>query len=118
MKDDLSQKNTWKYDIFFKRPEEMVFSKQIVLEYDLSCIIWKDGGFFSEKMIVFLWTENEKWSSSRLSSPEKIHLKVIDILDRILETVPKILCTFMETFLGVFIYCFPVEKKKQKKQET
>ena len=49
MKDDLSQKNTWKYDIFFKWPEEMVFSKQIALEYDLSCIIWKDGGFFPKR---------------------------------------------------------------------
>ena len=38
-------------------------------------------------------------------------LKVIDILGRILERVPTILCTFMETFIGVFIYCFPVKKK-------
>ena len=36
---------------------------------------------------------------------------MIDILDRILERVPTILCTFMETFIGVFIYCFPVKKK-------
>ena len=28
MKDDLSQKNTWKYDIFFKCSEKMVFSKK------------------------------------------------------------------------------------------
>ena len=28
MKDDLSQKNTWKYDIFFKCPEKMVFPKK------------------------------------------------------------------------------------------
>ena len=46
MKYDLSQKNTWKYDTFFKCPEKMVFRKKIVLEYDLSCIIWKDGIFF------------------------------------------------------------------------
>ena len=24
--------------------------------------------------------------------------------------VPMILCTFMETFIGVFIYCFPMKK--------
>ena len=28
MKDDLSQKNTWKYDIFFECPEKMVFPKK------------------------------------------------------------------------------------------
>ena len=28
MKDDLSQKNTWKYDVFFKLFEKMVFSKR------------------------------------------------------------------------------------------
>ena len=29
IKDDLSQKNTWKNDIFFKRSEKMVFSKKL-----------------------------------------------------------------------------------------
>ena len=29
MKDDLSQKNTWKYDIFFKCSEKMVFPKKL-----------------------------------------------------------------------------------------
>ena len=33
MKDDLPQKNTWKYSIFFKCPEKMVFPKRIALEY-------------------------------------------------------------------------------------
>ena len=47
MKDDLSQKNTWKY-IFFKCPEKMVFPKKIALEYDISCIIWKYGIFFQK----------------------------------------------------------------------
>ena len=49
MKDDLSQNNTWKYGIFFKCPEKMAFPKKILLEYDLSCIIWNDGIFFSRK---------------------------------------------------------------------
>ena len=63
MKDDLSQKNKWKY-IFFKCPEKMVFPKKIALEYDISCIIWKYGIFFLESMIFFHWTENERWSFS------------------------------------------------------
>ena len=38
MKNDLSQKNTWKY-IFLKCPEKMVFPKKIALEHNLSCFI-------------------------------------------------------------------------------
>ena len=56
MKDDLSQKkkNTWNYDIFFKFSEKMVFPKKIALEYDLSCIIWKDDISFSRKYDLIL----------------------------------------------------------------
>ena len=46
--------------------------------------------------------------------PKKIHLNVIGIIDRILERVSSILCTFMETFIGVFIYCFAVKQKTKK----
>ena len=118
----------------------MVFPKNIALEYDLSCIIWKYG-IFSGKYniysldgkwkVTFLKKYMDIWyflykcinvtniilpfckKNQRQSSPEKIYLKVIDSLDRILERVSRILCTFKETF----IYCFPVKKKKQK-QET
>ena len=62
MKDNLSQKNTWKYDIFFKCPEKMVFPKQSTLEYDLPCIISKDGISFPENTI---FSENERWFFSR-----------------------------------------------------
>ena len=47
MKDNLSQKNTWKYDAFFKCSEKMVFPKKIALEYYLSYIMRKDGISFS-----------------------------------------------------------------------
>ena len=57
MKNDLSQKNTWKYNIFLKCPKKMVFPKKIALKYDLSCIIWKDSIFFPEN-IFFFWSEN------------------------------------------------------------
>ena len=49
MKDDLSQKNTRKCDIFFRCSEKMVFSKRVVLGHDLSCIIGKDDISFSQK---------------------------------------------------------------------
>ena len=60
------KKNSWKYDIFFKYPEKMLFPNKIALEYDLSCVIWKDGiSFLPENMSFFLWTESERWSFSR-----------------------------------------------------
>ena len=49
MKDVLSQKNLWKYDIFCKCSEKMVFPKKIGLKYELSCIIKKDDISFSRK---------------------------------------------------------------------
>ena len=110
MKDDLSQKNTRKYDIFFKLSEKMVFSKGATPRDDLSCIIWKNGIFFPENTIFFPWAGSERWPISRKtwkydifrehvrvlqtqchaplskknqrwSYPAKIHLKMIDVLD-------------------------------------
>ena len=65
MKDDLSQKNTRKYDIFFKVSEKMVFSKRTAPGNDLSCIIWKDGIFSPENMIFFPWAGSERRPFSR-----------------------------------------------------
>ena len=52
MKDDLSQKNTPKYDNFFKLSGRIVFSKRTAPEHDLSYIIWEDGTF-SRKHDIF-----------------------------------------------------------------
>ena len=52
-----------------------------------------------------LCQKNQRWSY-----PAKIHLKVIDIQIGILEGAPIIPYTFMETFIDVFIYCFPAKK--------
>ena len=65
MKDDLFQKNTRKYDIFFRSSEKKVFSKRSAPGHDLSCIIWKDGIFFPENIISFLWAGSEQWPFSR-----------------------------------------------------
>ena len=62
--------------------------------------------------IILLQKQKTK-KKQRWSSPKKIYLKVIDILDCILKRVPRILYTFMETFIGVFIYCLPVEKTQE-----
>ena len=101
MKDDLSQKNTWKYDIFFEPSEKMVFPRRAPPTHDLSCIIWRDGIFFPENIFFpFLRKYMEIWhflcsrtgitsvpprpcvkKNQRWSYPAKIHLRVIDVLD-------------------------------------
>ena len=57
MKDDLFQKNTRKYDIFFRSCEKKVFLKRAAPGHDLSCIILKDGIFFPEIRYFFLGQE-------------------------------------------------------------
>ena len=52
------KKITWKYDIFFKCSEKMVFSKRIALKrialaYDLSCTIWERGIVFPKTCYFF-----------------------------------------------------------------
>ena len=102
-KDDLSrQKNTWKYDIFFKCSEKMEFSKKlhwnmIFLVLSGKMVFFPKTWYFSvgrkmkddisqeihRNMIFSVWTcschapcqKNQEWSF-----PTKIHLKVIDIL--------------------------------------
>ena len=53
MKYDLSQKDKWKYDVFFKCSEKMVFPKKIVLKYDLFVISGKMVFLFSRKYDIF-----------------------------------------------------------------
>ena len=91
MKDDLSQKNIWKYDIFFRCSKTMVFSKK--LYWNMIFLL------LSEKMVV-LKEYMETWyflcicvgvtdvvlcpfakNNQRQSSPVKMHLKVIETLD-------------------------------------
>ena len=49
MKDDLSQKNTGKNDIFFKYSENIVFPNKLAPEYDRSCTTRKNDMSFSRK---------------------------------------------------------------------
>ena len=56
-------KNTWKFDIFFRPSENMVFPKGAATAHDLSCIIWKDG-IFSRKHDPF--SLGRKWKTAFL----------------------------------------------------
>ena len=52
-KDDISQKNTWKYDIFFKCSEKMVFPKNSRLNMIFFVISGKMVFLFSRKYDIF-----------------------------------------------------------------
>ena len=52
-KDDLSQKNTWKYDIFFKFSEKMVFPKNSRQSINFFVISGKMVFLFSKKYDIF-----------------------------------------------------------------
>ena len=53
MKDDLSQKNIWKYDIFFKWSEKMVFPKNSCLNMIFFVMSGKMVFLFSWKYDIF-----------------------------------------------------------------
>ena len=52
-KDDLSQKNTWKYDVFFKFSEKMAFPKNSRLNTIFFVISGKMVFLFSRKYDIF-----------------------------------------------------------------
>ena len=58
-KDDLSQKNTWKYDIFFRCSGKIVFPGNSRLNTIFFVISGKMVFIFSRKYI-FLWAENKR----------------------------------------------------------
>ena len=58
VKDNLSQKNRWKYNIFFKGSEKIVFPKKS---------LW-DMAFLFPEHTIFLQTESERWSFSKYTS--------------------------------------------------
>ena len=58
-KDDLSQKNTWKYDVFFKCSEKMVFPKTLHLNTIFFVISGKMVFLFSRKYDIF--SLGRKW---------------------------------------------------------
>ena len=60
MKGDLSQKSTWKYDIFFKCSEKMVFPKKSHWNIIFLLSSGKMAFLSPENMIFFLRTENER----------------------------------------------------------
>ena len=64
IKDDLSQKLHVSMMFSSNVLKRWSFQK-IALEYDLSCIIRKDGICFSRKYDIFSMAENERWSISK-----------------------------------------------------
>ena len=78
----------------------MIFSQKNTLKDDISGIIEKDD------------IHPRKYG---ISSDKKIK---DDKEVFFYKKVPMILTAFMENFIGVFIYCFPIKKKQQNKTEN
>ena len=142
MKDDLSQINTQKYDIFFKCSEKMVFSKRIAPGHNLSCTIWKVGIFLPKACYFFHGRKTgEGWAFSRntrkhdifylicsrapptkknqgRSYSTKINLKVSDIPDRHPTKSSSNSLYFHGGLYKRFHILLSNNKKTTKKQET
>ena len=125
MKHDLSQKFTeiwyflqiaWKYGIF-QRDRAGIWSFLYYLER------WC---FFPRNMTFFHWEGSGGRSFSRNTWKYEIfceHVQVLQtwrpaplpkIVKGYLEKAPAVPFHFMETFIGVFIYCSPAKKKPRK----
>ena len=92
----LSQKNTWKYDIFFKCSEQMVFPKKIALEYNLSCTIREEDISFSRKYEIF--SIEGKW-------------KMIFVKKKYIEISCSLYIRKTWCFLFLQMWCYPYVKK-------
>ena len=60
MKDDISQKNAWKYDVFVKCSGKMVFPKKSHWNMIFRRLSRKMVFFLPENMIFVLWKENKR----------------------------------------------------------
>ena len=135
MKDDISQKIQGNMIFTSNAQKKWSFQKE-PLVHDLPCTIWK-GGIFSQKHDIFSadgkWDKiflkkyMERWyflctcagvtnvtrcspcqKNQRWSYPAKIHLKVIDILDR----QPR------KSFSDSLFSCTTLQRKKSRKLNT
>ena len=96
-KDDFFSRKIWYFFFWWKMKDDL--SQEIHEDMIFSVYMYK-----CYKCSITLLQKNQRWSS-----PKKIQLKLTDSLDRILERIPTTLCTFMEPFIGVFKYYFPVK---------
>ena len=97
-KDGISKKIALKYDLQYLRRSYVFFYQK----YDNFFMDGKWKMIFLKKICYF------QYICINVTMPYWLTLW-IDILER----VPIILCTFMETFTGVFIFSFPAKKNKE-----
>ena len=81
---------------FCQRRTKMIFSQKNTFKDEISGIIEKDNIHPGKYSIS---------SDRKIKDDKKFYFY---------KNVPMILCTFMETFLGVFINCFQMKKKTSK----
>ena len=81
---------------FCQRRTKMIFSQKNTFKDEISGIIEKDNIHPGKYSIS---------SDRKIKDDKKFYFY---------KNVPMILCTFMQTFLGVFINCFQMKKKTKK----
>ena len=102
-----------KYDIFFTDGKwKMIFLKKYM---EIWCFLYvgKGGIYFSYKYEITLLSKKKRWSFRKNTPKDDISgiIEKDDIHPR--KDDLGILCTFTETFLSVFIYCFPIKKPRK-----
>ena len=105
------KKNTWKYDIFFKCFEKIVFSKN--LRWNMIFLVLSGKMVFFPRKHIFFWTENERRPFSRNTQKHDIFCRTFFRYKNVLERIPVFFCTFVETFIGVFICCSSAKKTRR-----
>ena len=73
----------------------MIFSRKSTFKDDIFIILEKDDIHLRKYGIS---------SDRKIKDDKKVYFH---------KKVPMILCTFIETFIGVFIYCFPIKKTRK-----
>ena len=103
MKDDLSQKNTRKYDIFFKCSEKMVFLKNSYWNITfLAVLSGKIIFLFLENMILFF---RRKSNGSSFSKKKKKCMEILYFLQ-----MPRKDCLFKKNCTGIWSFLYYLER--------
>ena len=102
-----------KYDIFLGTENERWYFSKNRWKYDVFCMLIKVVFLFPTNMKLLFCQKSKdglfpkntpKDDIFSITEKDDIHPRKDDI---------GIICTFMETFLNVFIYCFPIKKSQE-----
>ena len=99
----------------------MIFSSNVLkrLSFLKTCagtwafLYYLERWYFFPENIFFFWTENERRPFSRNTQKHDIFCRTFFRYKNVLERIPVFFCTFVETFIGVFICCSSAKKTRR-----